>query len=254
MNKWFLVGFFFIIWSLSVFATCNNPDLTLVVSSDRFAKGGIIDLNLTFSADPSPMEICACPFGSSCGLEWQTDFNGSWARIPRNTTVPFDLNCSGQNCTSGAGYPGEDSTTKRTISCVDQNTFNVRGFHPATNKASEVVKIYCYPTPGCTPPVSGNFNVSETCNFTAVPVIIDGNYNIESGGYSIHNDSDVNFFSNGTKYVNIRDGGKIDLNQSSIFVGLTIPIAFGGPIIVGILLIIIFGSIFYHYTAVEVIG
>lgn len=104
------------------------------------------------------------------------------------------------------------------------------------------------------PPASGNFNLNQTCNYVNVPLFIDGNYNLGSTGHASHNGSDVNFFSSGAKYVNIQSGGQIDLNQSTLFTGLTIPIEFGGPLVGGLLLFLVLGSVFVRRNVVEVFG
>ncbi len=219
--KWAMIGFGLLVFSLSVLASCADPLISISSSSDRFSIGGKIDINLVYSADPSPSTLCQCLQGGDCGMQWQTDYNGEWNMIPQTTEPTIDLNCSGVSCRTDRGFPSEDLMYSRTVSCVDQNSFHVRGYHPFTDTSSPILTVHCYPSPACTPPASGNFNVNQACTFIAVPVLVDGNYNIGSSGYVKHNDSDVNFFSSGPKYVNIQNGGRIDLNQSMIFAGLS---------------------------------
>ncbi len=220
--KFFLVGFALVVFSFSAWAdSCADPSISIVVGTDRWSIGNTLDVNLTFSANPSPSSLCHCLETADCGMEWQSDHNGSWNKIPKNTNSAIDLNCSDVECWTGRSHPTEDLMQTRSISCIDQNTFHIRGHHKFTNTSSAVVTVYCYPSPACTPPVSGNFTVNQSCTFIAVPVLVDGNYYIGSSGYVKHNDSDVNFFSNGAKYLNIQDGGRIDLNHSMIFAGLS---------------------------------
>lgn len=232
----FLIIFALFCFALSAWATCSTPTLSISAAS-RFSLDSPLFVNLVFSADPSPMTLCSCPLGEDCGIEWQTDFSGSWEQIPQNTDPTIDLNCSGATCKTGAGYPEEDHLYRRSISCVNQNSFHIRGYHSFTNVSSPIINVYCYPSVACKPPLTGNFNLDTTCTYENVPLLVDGNYNILSNGNAKHNESDINFFSNGTKYINIHDGGKIDLNQSMIFAGLNkIDFEIGlGYILLGIL-------------------
>lgn len=217
----FLFVFFFLVWSLNAFAaSCTNPDLSISVSPIKTYVGGRFDVNLVFSADPPPLTNCVCAPGNNCGVQWQDDTNGEWAQIPNSTDVDLDLNCSGRNCSTGIGYPVEDQVYNQSIQCVDQNTYRMRGFHPLSNKSTQIITVYCYPSRQCQPPETGNFNLNQTCEYKYVPVFIDQNYNILGTGKAIHSNSDINFFSTGPKFLNIQNGGQMDLNQSSLITGL----------------------------------
>lgn len=252
--KKFLLIFFFVAFAANVSASCANPTISISTNSTSFYAGGDVNVSLVYSANPPIMTRCVCLLGADCGMTWQDDSNGSWVKIPTATDAQNDLNCSGENCTTGTGHPIEDATYSRLISCVSQKVYHIRGFQPSTGIASASVTVYCYPSLACMPPSSGNFNLNQTCNYVDVPLFIDGNYNLGSSGHALHNGSDVNFFSSGAKYLNIQNGGQIDLNQSNLFAGLTIPIEFGGPILGGLMLLLVLGSMFIRRNAVEVMG
>lgn len=209
-------------------ASCSDPALWITVPNKLWSIGGAIDVNIVFSADPSPSTSCTCNPGEFCGMEWQTDFNGGWNRIPRSTNAAIDLNCGGGTCSTGFFHPIEDLQYGRAISCIDQNVFHIRGHHPLTGKSTMEVTVYCYPEPGCVPPASGNFTLNQTCNYVAVPLVIAANYTIGPTGHSIHHQSNVIFTSPISdiedppkRYLNIVNGGRIDLNHSAISTGLS---------------------------------
>jgi hypothetical protein len=242
-SRIFLVAFALLFFALSAWAACSTPTLS-ISAADRFSLDLGLDVNLVFSVNPSPMTICQCPFGVDCGIVWQTDFNGSWEQIPQSTDQTIDLNCSGATCKTGAGFPVEDQVYRRNISCVDQNVFHIRGYHPYTATSSSVITVYCYPSVACTPPQTENFNLDTTCTYQTVPLLVDGNYNILANGNARHNESDINFFSGGTKYVNINNGGKLDLNKSVLFAGLSKD---NFEIGIGVILFFCFATFIFHF-------
>ncbi|MFH0970162.1 MAG: hypothetical protein V1776_01745 [Candidatus Diapherotrites archaeon] len=251
MNHYFFVGLFMIFFSTGVFGSCLDPDLSIAVDNQTFVSG-VFDFNLVFSADPPPIASCICLPGNDCGIHWQYYSSGGWVDIPSSS--PGDLNCSGRACNSGNGYPVEDRVYRQGISCAVQGSYTVRGYHPKSGNATNSVMVYCYPSRACTPPETGSFFVNQTCVFNDVPVLVDGNYTILSGGHVVHNNSDVNFFSNGSHFLNIKDGGQIDLNKSILFAGLNFPLKFGGGLIGGILLFITIGSLLYRHKVNGVLG
>lgn len=251
MKKLLLLAFL-LAFALNVSASCANPTISISIDSPSFYVGGDVNVSLVYSANPPIMTRCTCLLGADCGMTWQDDSNGSWAKIPTSTDAGNDLNCSGENCTTGTGHPIEDATYSRLISCVSQKVYHIRGLQPSTGVVSNAVTVYCYPSLACMPPSSGNFNLNQTCNYVNVPLFIDGNYNLGSSGHAIHNGSDVNFFSSGAKYVNIQNGGQLDLNHSMLFAGLNVPFRSAGYL-VGLLLVLL-GGIFYRRNRVEVIG
>lgn len=218
----FFLFFFFLFYSLNVFGvSCVDPDLSIIVSETKTYIGDRFDVNLVFSADPPPLTNCVCAPGSNCGMQWQDDTNGEWAQIPNAMDADMDLNCSGRTCNTGIGYPVEDQVYSQSIQCMDQNTYHLRGFHSFSGKSTPIVTVYCYPSRQCIPPPTGNFDLNQSCEYKYVPLFVDQNYNITGTGKAIHTHSDINFYSTGSKFLNIQNGGQVDLNSSMIFSGIT---------------------------------
>ena len=122
------------------------------------------------------------------------------------------------------------------------DTYSVRGLHNSTGNTSLVKTVYCYQKQACIAPATGNFDLNQTCTYTNVPLFVDKNFNIQSSGRSIHHGSDINFFSNQSHFLNIRNGGRIDLNRSTVFAGLSNPSSFFG---FGLLSILSFFVLFF---------
>lgn len=219
MNRGFLIGLFLITLASGVLASCGDPRLTIEVSSPKTFQGGQFDMNLTMSANPPPLATCICLSGHDCGFKWQYFKDGNWTQIP--STQAFDLNCSGSTCSTGTGFPVEDREYSKSISCAELDGYRVRGYIPSINKSTDPVTIYCYQSLACIPPATGSFFLDQMCTYKNTPLWIDQNFHILSSGHAINQNSDVNFFSAGSHFLKIKNGGQIDLNHSMIFAGIT---------------------------------
>ena len=221
-----LLGLFFVLVFLPNVhaASCNNPDTTFSLASDRTSENSSFVASLTVDAGGSPVVGCVCPLGENC--KWQVQFReltgGSWTNVPQNTSLPDDFNCSGVSCTNLLDH--QQGSANRTVFCVDQGAFEFRAHRPYLSKDTMSVKITCYPFgPQCVPPATGNFYLNDHCEYVNVPVPIDQNFNILASGRAVQNGSDINFFGSGANYLNIKNGGRIDLNKSSVFAGINNP-------------------------------
>jgi hypothetical protein len=215
----FVSLFLFVLLAPSVFASCADPVRSLTLDSDRSFETGSFDVNLSVNSGSGPLVACRCPMGEDCKWDIQYRENGAsaWITVPTNTDPPKDFNCNGVSC---GNFLNNTMEKIRSVTCVDQGTFEFRGYMPWNDRSTEVSTLNCYPSSNaCVPPVSGDFELDEFCEYVNVPLLVDGDYRILDGGFAIHNSSDVNFTSSGTHHIRIFDGGQFDVNNSNFFIG-----------------------------------
>jgi hypothetical protein len=223
---------FLIILAPGVLASCADPIRSLTLDSDRTFETGSFDVNLYVNSGLGPMTACSCPMGEDCkwDIQYRESGTSNWIDVPTSTDLPKDFNCSGASC---GNFLNNTMEKIRTVTCVDQSSFEFRAHMPWNDRSTSISLLNCYPSSNaCVPPTSGDFELDEFCEYVNVPLPVDGDYKILDGGFAIHNGSDVNFFSSGTHHIRIFDGGQFDVNNSNFFIGgVSQELLFGGLII-----------------------